>query len=108
MTAGLTAGQIASIVISTLVFIGLIVLIITLCICCLSPTCPCYYRRSHTTCTVVVSRQQAAPQVITATTTSTNTNTTNYPGPPPGPGPAPGYYPDTGYQPYPAAPTAKY
>ena len=48
-----------------------------------------------------MTRQQAAPQVITATT---NTNTTNYPGPPP----APGYYPDTGYQPYPAATTVKY
>ena len=84
--------------IGTVVFIGLIATIVTLCICCLTSTCPCYYRRSYTTSTVIVTGHQATPQVVTDTTTNTNTS-----GPP-----APTNYSATGYQPYPLAATVKY
>ena len=72
-------------------FVGLIATCVILCICCLSPICPCYYQKYHTTCTVVTAQQ--TPQVVTATTTTTNTKNDQ---PPP--------LLDTGYQPYPAAP----
>ena len=94
----LTAGQIVGIVIGVVVFVGLIATIIILCICCLIPTCPCYYRNYPTTRTVAVA-QRTPPTV----TTATNTKTTNYQGPP-------AYDVDTGYQPYPppTATTGKY
>ena len=99
--------MVAGIVVGVLGFIVFIAICVTLCICCLSPTCLCYYQKYHSTQTVVVAAQQT-PQVVTATTT-TNTNTINYqpsqPAPPP-------YNPATGYQPYAAAPppatTVKY
>ena len=81
-------------VIGVLVFLGLITSCIIVSICCLVPTCPCYYRSYHTTHTVVV--RQPTAQVVTAATT---TRATNYQTPAP-----PAYVPDTGYQPYP--PTA--
>ena len=66
-SANLTAGAIAGIVIGVLVFIGLIITVIVLCICCLNPKCPCYhYRTSRNTGRVVVVAQQA-PQPITIT-----------------------------------------
>ena len=80
--------------IGTLVFIALIITCIILCICCLIPTCPCYYRGYRTSRTVVVTSE--VPQAQTVTTASGKK--TNYQ-------PPPAY--DTGYQPYPGAtPTA--
>ena len=74
----LTAGQIAAVVISTLVFIGIVTTIIILCICCLTPTCPCYYRRNRPVSTVVVTTQvPAQPQMVAAT------DTINHQAPPP-------------------------
>ena len=85
--------------IGTLLFFGGIIGVIILCICCLTPSCPCYYRRSHTTRTVVVAQPQPTPQVVAMT--ATTANTTAYPEQPP-----PAYNPDHGYvhQPYPPAP----
>lgn len=91
-TNGLTAGQVAGIVIGVLVFIGLVTTCVILCICCIVPTCPCYYRSYRHTRTVVLT--QRAPEVVT--TTATSTKTTNYQ-------PPPVHNPDSGYQPYPAA-----
>jgi len=99
----LTAGQIAAIVVGVVVFIALIVTSVVLCICCLTPTCPIYYNKSRITRTVVVA--QPAPQIVTATTATASTIQHQ-------PAAPPTYNPDTGYQPYPAAPptatTAKY
>ena len=103
-TVSLTTGAVAGIVVGGLLFIGFITTVITLCICCLVPTCPCYYRSHHTTRTVVVN-QPAAPVVNAITATSAKT--TKY-----HPPPLPVYDLDSGYQPYPAVPptatTAKY
>lgn len=90
----LSAEAIAGIVLGTVMFIGLIATVVTLCVCCLTPTCPCYYyKRSRIARSVVVTHQ--TPQV--AMTTS-STKTTKYQPPP-----VPTYDNDTGYQPYPAA-----
>jgi len=61
---------------------------ITLCVCCFIPTCPCYYRRRS-----YYSVQTVQPQVVTTTGTAA---------PPYG-----GYstVPQTGYQPVPPPPT---
>ena len=87
--------------VGTVLFIGVVVGVIILCICCLTPSCPCYYNRlSRTTQTVVVAQPQpvAAPQIVAMTTKTTNNAA--YPEPPPP------YNPDQGYvhQPYPPAP----
>ena len=95
----LTVGAVLAIVFGTLLFVGVGIGVIILCICCLTPSCPCYYNKyatSRTTRTVVVA--QPAPQVVTMA--ATTTNTTAFPEPPPA------YNPDPGYvqQPYPPAP----
>lgn len=60
-----STGATVGIVIGVLVFVGLITAAIILCICCLMPRCPCYYKRlRHSTGTVVVAQQ--APQALPA------------------------------------------
>ena len=85
----------------TLLFLGVVISVIILCICCLTPSCPCYHNRhavSRTTRTVVIAQPATAPQVVTMA--ATTTKTAAFPEPPPA------YNPDTGYvqQPYPPAP----
>ena len=99
----LTAKAIVGMVFGVLIFIGFITTIIILCICCLTPSCPCYYnRRSH----ITTHSAFGTPKIVTATT-ATSAKTTKYQPPP-----LPGCDHDTGYQPYPAVPptatTAKY
>ena len=43
----LSVGAIIGLVFGVLIFIGLMATIIILCICCLTPSCPCYYKRPH-------------------------------------------------------------
>ena len=93
----LSAGEIVAIVMGVLLFFGLIATCVIFLICCLSPICPCYYQKYHTTRTVVVAQQ--TPRVVTATTA--NTMAVNYQPLPPAP---PAYNPATDYKPYPAAP----
>ena len=72
---------------------------ITLCVCCFIPTCPCYYRgHSYYNVRTVLVEQ---PQVVTTTATVA--------APPPYGKPV-GYSttPLTGYQPVPPPPTTQY
>lgn len=80
-----------------------------LCICCLHPSCPCYYNKKSRATTVAT---QPTPQVVTTVTT---TRDVNYQQAPPAYIPGPGYQPypteapGPGYQPYPTeAPSPGY
>ena len=73
-------------------FIACIAAVIILCICCSTPTCPCYHRSYRTARTVVVTQSAAAPQVVTTLATTSPKATKYQP---------PAYDPDTGYQPVP-------
>ena len=89
--------------VGTVLFIGVVVGIIILCICCLTSTCPCYYNKlSHELARAIQSSVAAQPQVVAMTTKTTNDAA--YPEPPPP------YNPDQGYvhQPYPPAPPPVY
>ena len=87
----LSVGAIIGIVFGVLIFIGFITTLITLCICCLTPSCPCYYKRPHSD--YAYKNIAPDPPVVVMD---------NYQPPP-----LPADVPVTDYQPYPAVPTTK-